>query len=94
MDDQTKKMHEGLARSQAERREQGIPLQRNPVERWKCNKASLRLSINSFCYDCCGGENHANRIRYCNVFDCYLWYVRPYSKDITREQCLAYVESK
>jgi hypothetical protein len=61
---------------------------RSPREIWEADKTSLRKAVNAGCYDCCGGENYINRIRYCNLFDkCSFWYVRPYSKGITKEMC-------
>jgi hypothetical protein len=74
-------------------RADGIEIkQRNPREVWEDDKKSLRKSINAKCYDCCGTELHRSRIKFCNIVDCELWLVRPYSKGITSDQCLSYVE--
>ena len=53
---------------------------RNPDERWQDNKKSMRHSINRNCYICCGGENFRARIKYCNIFKCSFWLLRPYSR--------------
>ena len=63
-----------------------------PVEKAKQNPTSLRCAINAKCYECNGGENWKNRTRYCQIFDCPLWPVRPYGKGITKEQCEAWRE--
>lgn len=65
---------------------------RNLREVWEDDKVSLRKSVNAKCFDCCGEENPRNRIRFCTIFNCPLWHVRPYSSGITEEQCRAYTE--
>lgn len=67
---------------------------RNPLEQWRDNPTSLRKSINAKCYECNGEENPTNRAKYCNIFDCPLWNVRPYSKGISKEQCEKWNESQ
>ena len=64
----------------------------NPYEVWEDDKKSLRKSVNAKCFDCCGGELYKQRIRYCNIFKCPLWDVRPYSSKVTKEDCLAFKE--
>ncbi len=51
---------------------------KNPREKWECNRANRKLSINAFCWECIG-ESIAE-IRDCTAIDCALWYVRPYQK--------------
>lgn len=65
-----------------------------PYEKWKQgeNRFSIRKSVNAKCYDCVGGERYTSRIRFCAVFGCPLWFVRPYRKGITQEMCKAHVE--
>lgn len=65
----------------------------NPRERWEKKPTSLRVSVNAKCYECCGEEGYIRRIRYCQIFDCPLWYVRPYSKGISKEECTDYNEA-
>ena len=73
--------------------EAGIEIKRrNPREIWEEDKTSIRKSVNAKCFDCNGEELYKNRTRYCNVFDCPLWHVRPYSKGITKKDCLEYKE--
>ena len=60
---------------------------KNPREVWEEDKTSLRKAVNAGCYECCGGENYVNSIRYCGIFTCPFWFVRPYGKDITPEMC-------
>ena len=64
----------------------------NPIDKAKNNPNSLRMAVNAKCYDCCGGENWVNRTRYCSIFGCPLWPVRPHSKGISRQQCLDWKE--
>ena len=73
--------------------ETGVELKRkNPMEAWEENRTSLRKSVNAKCYDCNAGELYKNRTRYCTIFDCPLWHVRPYSSGISKEDCLNYKE--
>ena len=73
--------------------EAGIEIKRrNPREIWEEDKTSIRKSVNAKCFDCNGEELYKNRTRYCQMFDCPLWNVRPYSKGITKEDCLEYKE--
>ena len=65
---------------------------RNPLEKLNEKPTSLRLAINAKCYDCNGKENWKKRTKYYNVFSCPLWTVRPYSKGITKNDCLAWSE--
>lgn len=67
-------------------------VRKNPLEKWEENKLSIRNSVNAKCYQCNGEENYRNRARFCNVFDCALWHIRPYGKGITKQQCLDYRE--
>lgn len=53
-------------------------LPKSPIEKWKENKKSLRLSINAFCWECIG-EN-VKDIRYCTATNCPLYEVRPYQE--------------
>jgi len=62
----------------------------NPLEKLKKNPYSLRLAINAKCYECNGRENWTKRTKYCQVFDCPLWHVRPHSKGITKNDCKNY----
>jgi len=57
------------------------------------NRHKLRHSVNAKCFDCMGGERVTYRIRFCTIFNCPLWHVRPYRKNITKEQCLQNCES-
>ncbi len=77
-----------------QQKEDGIIVKsKNPREAWEDGKQkSLRKSINAKCFDCCGEELYRNRIKFCNIIDCELWHVRPYSKGITKDQCLEYTE--
>lgn len=79
-----------LRREMTERGE--VLKQRNPMEVWEENKTSLRKSINAMCFDCNGGEHYRSRTKYCQIYDCPLWLVRPYAKGITQEDCENYVE--
>ena len=65
-----------------------------PYEKWMQgnNKFSIRKSVNAKCYDCVCGERYSTRIKYCTMFMCPLWYVRPYRKNVTQEMCLAHRE--
>ena len=65
----------------------------NPLDKARENPTSLRKAVNAKCYNCCGGDNWINRTRYCNMFNCPLWSVRPYSKGITKEQCSCWAET-
>ena len=69
---------------------------RNPLEKLQDNPTSLRLAINANCFDCGGGEepNWRNRIKFCQILNCPLHKVRPYSKGITDDDCLEWVESE
>lgn len=67
-------------------------VRKNPLEKWQENKFSIRNSVNAKCYTCNGEENYRNRARFCNVFDCPLWHIRPYGKGITEQQCRDYRE--
>ena len=69
----------------------GLSSQRTPIEKFK-DKPTRTNAIHAMCYECCGRENFRNRIKYCQLYDCPLWIFRPYSKNITKEQCEAYVE--
>lgn len=62
----------------------------SPREKLEKSPTSLRIAINAMCYDCNGEENWVNRTRYCSIFKCPLWHVRPHSKNITEQQCLDY----
>jgi len=74
-------------------RESGIiDVKKNPKQVWELEKTSMRKAINANCYDCIGAENHIKRIRFCNIINCPFWLLRPYSKGITQEQCLQWVE--
>lgn len=65
---------------------------RTPLELWEENKTSLRKSINAKCFECNGGEFARNRTRFCIVFTCPLWHVRPHSSGVTKKDCLEYKE--
>ena len=96
MDETTRKRVEALARARAEKKlrsEQGeVDKRRNPMEVWEDDPLSMRKAINANCFDCIGAENYRNRIRYCSMFKCPFWGLRPYSKGITKEQCEKWVE--
>lgn len=82
-----------LARKRRDELKEAGELERkNPVEKARENPLSLRMAINGKCYDCVCGERYVKRIRYCNIFDCTLWPVRPYSKGVSKEDCLSYSE--
>ena len=73
--------------------DQGIVFKhKTPIESLALNPTSLRKAINAMCYDCNGGELYHQRTRYCTIFTCPLWAVRPYSKKITKQQCLDHKE--
>ena len=74
-------------------RESGVVIKhKTPKESLALNPTSLRKAVNGMCYDCNGEELYVQRTRYCNIFSCPLWHVRPYGKKITKEQCKAYTE--
>ncbi len=64
----------------------------NPHQKAIAKPGSLRLAINGACFECVGGENWHNRVRYCNMFSCSLWAVRKNAKTVTRKQCDEWVE--
>ncbi len=69
---------------------------KNPTEKWQENPYKIRLAVNAMCVDCCGGVEETNwlkRIRYCQILKCPLHKVRPYSKGITDDECVTWVES-
>lgn len=75
------------------RREAGeVTVRRNPREVWESDKKSMRKAINANCYDCIGEENYTRRIRYCDIFKCPFWFLRPYSKGISQEECRSWNE--
>ena len=51
---------------------------KNPYEKWKEKKKSLRLSVNAKCWDCCCGQR--SEITNCTSEDCPLFVVRPYQR--------------
>jgi hypothetical protein len=71
----------------------GEVTRKNPLEKLQTKPTSLRLAVNAKCYECCGGEFPRSRIKYCSIFDCPLWSVRPYSKNITKDQCTEWKEA-
>lgn len=81
------------ARKAAIKEAGGTIKQRNPYEVWEDDKTSLRKSVNAMCFECNGGENYRARTKYCVIFSCPLWNVRPYSKGITEKDCNEYVEA-
>ncbi len=87
-----KKLHDGLALYQ-KRLAAGEIKKLNPFDKAKANPQSLRLAINAKCCDCCAQENWHNRTRYCNIFGCGLWQVRPHAKDATKEECQKWQET-
>ena len=94
----SKKSNKGLEalkeyRRKVEAGEIERPAPKNPLEKAKENPTSLRFAVNAKCYECCAGENWRNRTRYCQIFSCPLWPVRPYGKGVTMEQCEAYTET-
>lgn len=93
MTDRLAKAREAAAEQRELRIRQGLAPNKTPMEKVADNPTSLRICVNAKCYDCNGAENYVNRTRYCTIFDCPLWGVRPYSKGITPEQCLEYEES-
>lgn len=80
------------AAKQARRDSGEIDSRRNPREVWESDKKSMRKAINANCFDCIGCENYIKRIRFCNIFTCPFWEIRPYSKGITIKQCEDWVE--
>ncbi len=61
----------------------GIPirLQRTLSEAIQIDKPSLRSAISAKCHSCVGYEDTTDRIRYCTIWRCPLWRVRPYRKN-------------
>lgn len=54
---------------------------KNPLEKWKEDKTSLRKSVSAQCFMCMGGldgDNVIGEIRKCSSKVCTLWHVRPY----------------
>lgn len=49
---------------------------KNPMEKWKDNPKSLRLSINAHCYECVSED--IKEVRMCTAKSCPLYQVRPY----------------
>lgn len=92
MVDHLTKAREAAIKQRELRISQGLAANKTPMEKVADNPTSLRICVNAKCYDCNGRENYVNRTRYCQIFDCPLWTVRPYSKGITQEQCLEYEE--
>jgi hypothetical protein len=74
--------------------EGGEVKRKNPMEIWEEDKTSSRKSINANCYDCCGRDNYVNEIRYCIIFYCPFWHIRPYGKGITTEKCTEWTEEQ
>ncbi len=87
-----KKLHDGRQLYQ-KRFAAGELIKLNPTDKAKANPQSLRLAINAKCYECCNGISWHNRTRYCNIFDCGLWQVRPHAKDATKEECQKWQET-
>ena len=87
---------DALTKARAERqlrRDAGeVDKRRNPKEAWEDDKKSMRKAINANCFDCCGEENYTKRIRYCDLFKCSFWMLRPYSKGISQKDCLDWHE--
>jgi hypothetical protein len=71
--DAFKEYREKLARGEVK-----PPKKKNPTEKWKENKTSLRKSINAFCYECICGD--ISEIINCTAINCPLYKVRPYQK--------------
>jgi len=71
-----------------------VDKRKNPREAWELEKTSMRKCINANCFDCIGEENYVNRIRYCSIFTCPFWLLRPYSKGITQQQCTDWKEEE
>ncbi len=72
------------------------PIRRNPTQRSQDNPSSLRKAINALCYECVGADSDSNwmaRIKFCQILNCSLHKVRPYSKGITNKECLAWKEN-
>lgn len=90
--DNLTKAREAATEKREQRISQGLAPTRTPIEKMMDNPTSLRTCVNAKCYECNGTENYVNRTRFCVVFDCPLWNVRPYSKDISQEQCVEYEE--
>jgi hypothetical protein len=67
---------------------------KNPMEVWEEDKFSLRKAVNANCYDCCGRDNYVNEIRFCIVFHCPIWPVRPFGKNITQEKCQKWADDQ
>lgn len=79
----------------AEKRAAGTLEILNPIEKATRNPTSLRMAINGKCYDC-GGQDQPNwrkRIKYCNIINCTLHPVRPYSKGVSTQECLDWQEA-
>ena len=70
----------------------GLIVKKNPLEKAICNPGSLRKAVDAKCWDCCGAENWRNRTRFCAIFECGLWNVRPGGKGVNKEQCRAWKE--
>lgn len=81
--------------NRALRKEAGeVEKKRNPREVWQDDKTSMRKAINCNCFECCGEENYRNRIKYCNIFTCPFWIMRPYGKGIDQQKCSEWVEDR
>ena len=57
----------------------------DPLEKARRNPTSLRLAVNSKCWDCqgAGADGHKwtrESITQCAALDCSLWNVRPYQE--------------
>ncbi len=53
----------------------------NPIQKSIKNPKSLRLAINAKCYECVGGEDGENQVKYireCTSPKCPLFNIRPY----------------
>lgn len=65
----------------------------DPMEKSEANPKSMKYAIRAKCFDCNCGEAWVNRTRFCTIFGCPLWKVRPFRQNITEQMCRDYVHS-
>ena len=51
-----------------------------PEEKSKAHPSSMRLAINSNCWDCVGQENWIKRVRECEITNCSFFELRPHKQ--------------
>lgn len=71
------------AKARRERNEAGLLATRSPIEKLADNPTSLRLAVDSKCWDCmgAGGDPCVNwSVGNCRTKACPLWAVRPHQR--------------